>query len=204
MSGHSATGAAAAGVLAYWFGDDTSFSVGSDSAPGFTRAFESFSDAADQNAVSRLYGGIHYSFSNEAGLALGAEVAGYVVDHYLLEVDDGLGEGGAGGDGAGGAAPEPSEGGEGGEPPTGAGASGGSAGTGGTGAAGAPDSGGEGGVPDKSASGGTGGKPPKANVDKHDGDDSGCTVSSTGGDRNAAGWLAVVAGLGLAFARRRR
>ncbi len=36
VSGHSATGAAAAGVLAYWFGDDTSFAVGSDSAPRFT------------------------------------------------------------------------------------------------------------------------------------------------------------------------
>jgi MYXO-CTERM domain-containing protein len=199
VSGHSATGAAAAGVLAYWFGDDTSFAVGSDSAPGFTRSFESFSDAADQNAISRLYGGIHYSFSNEAGLALGAEVAGYVVDHYLLEVDNGGGEGGAGGEGAGGTAPEPSEGGEGGEPPKG---TGGTAGSGGTGEAGAPDSGGEGGAAD--ASGGTGGKPPKANVDKHDGDDSGCTVSSTGGDRNAAGWLAVVAGLGLALTRRRR
>jgi MYXO-CTERM domain-containing protein len=198
VSGHSATGAAAAGVLAYWFGDETSFAVGSDSAPGFTRSFESFSDAADQNAISRLYGGIHYSFSNEAGLALGAEVAGYVVDHYLLERSNG--EGGAGGDGAGGAAPEPSGGGEGGEPPTT-----GTGGTsGGTGVAGAPDSGGEGGVPDKSATGGAGGKPPKANVDKHDGDDSGCSVSSTGHDANAAGWLAVVAGLGLAISRRRR
>ncbi len=195
VSGHSATGAAAAGVLAYWFGDETSFAVGSDSAPGYTRSFESFSDAADQNAVSRLYGGIHYSFSNEAGLALGAEIAGYVVDHYLLELDSGGGEGGAGGEGGGGGVvePEPNEGGAGGEPPT--------TGTGATGG----EAGGEGGASAGSGgSGGTAGGGPKPSASENEGDESGCSVSSTGGNENAAGWLAVVAGLGLALKRRRR
>jgi hypothetical protein len=35
------------------------------------RAFRSFDDAAREAAVSRLYGGIHFAFDNDDGLAAG-------------------------------------------------------------------------------------------------------------------------------------
>lgn len=194
VSAHSATGAAAAAVLAHWFGDETVFTVGSDTAAGYTRTFQSFSDAAEENAVSRVYGGVNFDFSNEAGLALGTEVANYVLDNYLLEVDAGQG-----GDGQGG-----SSGGKGGS--AGSGGKGGSAGKGGsggtssTGEAGA-DAGGEGGAADEPAKGSGGTK--NAPVKRRNGDDSGCSVSAAGKTGNAAGLLAAVAALGLALARRR-
>jgi hypothetical protein len=36
------------------------------------RTFASFDEAAEEAAVSRLYGGIHYNFDNEDGLTSGA------------------------------------------------------------------------------------------------------------------------------------
>ena len=35
-------------------------------------------------AVSRVYGGIHFSFDNDAGQQVGADVAEYVLEHQLL------------------------------------------------------------------------------------------------------------------------
>ena len=75
-SGHSITGAAGARVLARYFGSDAiSFSLASDSLPGVVRGFSSFSAAAQENADSRVYGGIHFRFDNEAGLNAGKQVA---------------------------------------------------------------------------------------------------------------------------------
>jgi hypothetical protein len=39
--------------------------------PQEPRMFESFSEAAAEATVSRLYGGIHYRFDNDGGLASG-------------------------------------------------------------------------------------------------------------------------------------
>ena len=39
---------------------------------------------ADEAARSRLYGGIHWSFDNQAGLRSGAEVGEFVTANYLL------------------------------------------------------------------------------------------------------------------------
>ncbi len=105
VSGHSATGAAGAAVLAHWFGDTNSFTVTSETLPGpaFARHFSRFSDAAQENADSRIYGGIHYRFSNEAGLELGEAVAGYVLTHRLQAFPP-QGDGDGDGDGDGGAA----------------------------------------------------------------------------------------------------
>jgi membrane-associated phospholipid phosphatase len=36
---------------------------------------------ADQAAISRVYGGIHYGFDCTAGLALGRRVAAWALDH---------------------------------------------------------------------------------------------------------------------------
>lgn len=38
----------------------------------------------EEGAISRLYGGIHYRFDTEAGLALGRKVAAYVLEHDVV------------------------------------------------------------------------------------------------------------------------
>jgi hypothetical protein len=80
-STHSALGNAAAEVLAHVFGDATPFTMTSTSATpaGGTRSFRSFSQAADENADSRVQGGLHFRFSCEAGQALGRQVGAWVV-----------------------------------------------------------------------------------------------------------------------------
>jgi hypothetical protein len=41
--------------------DDVSFSIASDSTPWLgKRSFKSFSQAANEGAISRLYGGVHF------------------------------------------------------------------------------------------------------------------------------------------------
>jgi len=59
-SNHTAVGAAAAEVLARFFGDRVRFSTTSTSLPGVTRSFRSFTDAAVENGLSRAYAGIHF------------------------------------------------------------------------------------------------------------------------------------------------
>jgi hypothetical protein len=77
-SGHSTFSGAAAEALASFFGTDSiSFTVGSDGVP-VQRSFDSFSDAALESGLSRIYGGIHYSFSNVHGLSSGGAVGQYV------------------------------------------------------------------------------------------------------------------------------
>jgi hypothetical protein len=36
---------------------------------------------ADQAGISRIYGGIHYRFDMDAGLALGRTIASYALEH---------------------------------------------------------------------------------------------------------------------------
>src|SRR5262245_1750676 len=87
-SGHSAYGAAAAEVLAGFFGTDAvGFTSTTPDLPGVTRSFLSFSAAAAENALSRLLAGIHWRFDNEVGLAMGDAVGRYVVDNYLREAE---------------------------------------------------------------------------------------------------------------------
>jgi hypothetical protein len=80
VSAHSAISAAAAEVLTEFFGKHYEFSY---TAPnGVTREFDSFWDAAHEAGMSRIYGGIHFSFSNHDGQALGEEVAEWVLDSF--------------------------------------------------------------------------------------------------------------------------
>lgn len=84
-STHSALGNAAAAVLAAVFGDDTAFSFTSTSAAeGYeSRSFTSFSQAADENAESRVMGGLHFRFACEAGQELGRRVGAWTVETLL-------------------------------------------------------------------------------------------------------------------------
>jgi membrane-associated phospholipid phosphatase len=74
-SGHSMQSSAAAYVLTEMFGvkqftDTTHIDHGLVPSPK-PRTFNSFYEAAAEAAVSRLYGGIHFSFDNDDGLASG-------------------------------------------------------------------------------------------------------------------------------------
>ena len=86
-SGHSTVSGAAAAILADFFGnDDIAFTDTSEGLPGgppITRSFDSFSEAAEEAGVSRIYGGIHWSFDNTAGLAAGRDVGGFIADNLL-------------------------------------------------------------------------------------------------------------------------
>jgi hypothetical protein len=86
-STHSALGAAAAAVLADAFGADrVTFQAASSSAlpANPTRRFTSFSEAARENADSRVRAGLHFRFATVAGLELGAKVGRHAVQHMLL------------------------------------------------------------------------------------------------------------------------
>jgi hypothetical protein len=83
-SGHSSFSGAAASALAAAFGsDDIEFSTSSDGLPGVTRSFKSFTAAADEAGMSRIYGGIHWHFDNTDGLKCGRSVAEYVVKNFF-------------------------------------------------------------------------------------------------------------------------
>jgi hypothetical protein len=84
-STHSALGNAAATVLAMTLGDATPFTMGSPTALASnpTRSFTSFSQAADENADSRVMAGIHFRFSCEAGQDMGNKIGEWVVKNWL-------------------------------------------------------------------------------------------------------------------------
>ena len=79
-SGHSVASAAAAEVLARLFGD-VPFIDRTHDARGFrARSFGSTRDAAAEAAISRLYGGIHYPMSIEAGVRQGQRIGRRVAE----------------------------------------------------------------------------------------------------------------------------
>jgi hypothetical protein len=77
-SGHSGVSAAAATVLASVFGEQTAFTVTSDTLPGVTRSFTNFDDAVAQVADARVFAGIHFRTACIVAAKMGVEVADYV------------------------------------------------------------------------------------------------------------------------------
>jgi hypothetical protein len=79
-SGHSAVSASAAVVLTHFFGDNFSFVDDTELYFGLPeRRFNSFYEASEEAAISRLYGGIHYRDACEEGVIQGKKVGNYVV-----------------------------------------------------------------------------------------------------------------------------
>ncbi|HKY61024.1 MAG TPA: vanadium-dependent haloperoxidase, partial [Gemmatimonadota bacterium] len=71
-SGHSNDVGSASTILTTLFGDGFAFTDHFNDALGFApRSFGSFFEAADESAISRLYGGIHYRFDIERGVEQG-------------------------------------------------------------------------------------------------------------------------------------
>ena len=100
-SGHSTFSGAAAEVLSSIFGENFAFSTLADrGAAGIwpapddvtglaKRSFTSFDAAAEEAGMSRIYGGIHYSFDNTAGLAAGHSIGQLVVNTTLQPLVEG-------------------------------------------------------------------------------------------------------------------
>jgi hypothetical protein len=84
-SGHAVAGAAVATVFAQFFDTDTIPFTTTSGPPfvGITRSFDSFSQAAQENADSRVYAGIHFRAAARDGLRQGKEVGRFVSQHSL-------------------------------------------------------------------------------------------------------------------------
>jgi hypothetical protein len=87
MAAHSSLSATAATVLAVFYGNDaiefTSTAEISAGGPVITRSFNGFWQAAQEAGASRIYGGIHWSFDNQAGLEAGRSVGKFIADNLL-------------------------------------------------------------------------------------------------------------------------
>jgi hypothetical protein len=84
VSGHSSFSGAAAAVLKEFFGTDSiAFTLPSENPAVADRNYTSFSQAAEESADSRLYGGIHWSFDNEDGLTAGTSLGQFVADNFF-------------------------------------------------------------------------------------------------------------------------
>jgi hypothetical protein len=94
-SGHATFGGAVFGILRNFYGtDNIAFSFMSDEMNGVTtdwagnvrspapRSFTSFSQAARENADSRIYLGIHWQFDADQGIIQGTNVADWVFTHF--------------------------------------------------------------------------------------------------------------------------
>jgi hypothetical protein len=78
-SGHSVISSAAATALTGVFGESFAFTDSTEIEFGLgARSFESFKQAADEAAISRFYGGIHYKPACENGKIEGAALGDFV------------------------------------------------------------------------------------------------------------------------------
>jgi membrane-associated phospholipid phosphatase len=81
---HAALSAAGAFILDLFFGgDQATLKVTSEVLPGVERSFTSFSAAAQEATLSRIYAGQHFRFDLTAGQQLGRAVAEFVGENLL-------------------------------------------------------------------------------------------------------------------------
>jgi membrane-associated phospholipid phosphatase len=81
-SGHSVISTAASVVLTDLFGEGFSFVDSTEVRYGLpVRSFDSFQQAAEEAAISRLYGGIHYMPAITQGVEEGRSVGEWVVQN---------------------------------------------------------------------------------------------------------------------------
>lgn len=82
---HSAVSFAASQVLKSELGDPLILSVTSESLAGVTRHFTSFSAAAEEAGLSRIFAGQHFRFDHIAGITLGTKIAQSVLESTLRQ-----------------------------------------------------------------------------------------------------------------------
>src|SRR5204863_1266842 len=81
---HAVISAAGAELLVSFFERDRfEFNVSSEVLPGVERSFTSFSAAAEEATLSRIFAGQHFRTDQVAGERLGRRVADYVLQHPL-------------------------------------------------------------------------------------------------------------------------
>ncbi|MEE9362611.1 MAG: vanadium-dependent haloperoxidase [Cellulophaga sp.] len=85
-SGHSVVSGAASTVLTNIFGGDFYFEDDTETPYGLPiRNFESFKKAADEAAISRMYGGIHYRVAVEVGVKQGRDLGDFLVNKLNMQ-----------------------------------------------------------------------------------------------------------------------
>lgn len=84
VSGHSTFGGAVTRIWQNWFNTDNfRFRAKSDTLPGVSAVYNSFSQFATDNAFSRIYAGVHFRKSCLDGVNAGIQVADWVWTHAL-------------------------------------------------------------------------------------------------------------------------
>lgn len=84
-SGHSVVSAASAVILNKLFGDHFTFTDATENEFGLpARKFSSFMQAAEEAAISRIYGGIHYLPSINNGVAEGKAIGTFVAGRLKM------------------------------------------------------------------------------------------------------------------------
>ncbi|WP_299119977.1 vanadium-dependent haloperoxidase [uncultured Winogradskyella sp.] len=87
-SGHSVASGAASTVLTAIFGDNFQFDDDTEVPFGLPiRSFKSFNLAAEEAAISRLYGGIHYMAAIDEGLKQGRNVGDFIVSNIKMKFE---------------------------------------------------------------------------------------------------------------------
>ena len=85
-SGHSVVSGASAIILTDIFGDNFNFLDDTETRYGLPiRSFKSFNTAAQEAAISRMYGGIHYRAAVEVGIGQGRKVGNLVIDKLKMK-----------------------------------------------------------------------------------------------------------------------
>lgn len=88
-SGHSVASSAAAVILTELLGDNFSFDDDSEVYFGLpVRSFTSFFQAAEEAAISRLYGGIHFRDAIEDGVAEGKAIGHFVLSKLSISSEE--------------------------------------------------------------------------------------------------------------------
>jgi hypothetical protein len=89
-SGHSSFSGAADAVLTGLLGDSVAFTSDGEITDGegqpIERSFDSFTSAAEEAGMSRVYGGIHFDFDNTAGLEAGRGIGADVINRILRPI----------------------------------------------------------------------------------------------------------------------
>ncbi|MBV8390574.1 MAG: vanadium-dependent haloperoxidase [Mucilaginibacter sp.] len=79
--GHCGTVTAGFEVLKKFFGDNNTIELHTTTAGEPARTITSLTKGEEENSWSRVYGGIHYPFDNDASNGLGKKVAEFVLSH---------------------------------------------------------------------------------------------------------------------------
>jgi len=84
---HAVISASGASVLISFFrGNHFDFTVTSEVLPGVGRSFNSFSAAAEEATLSRIFAGVHFRSDLTSGQRLGRQVADFVADNSFTPV----------------------------------------------------------------------------------------------------------------------